>query len=245
MEKIKKIDYLISEAIASLNSSNLSRAEAIISKIFSNSDYVTSLDQNRWLSIGSIAMSLGKFYLAKSAYIRAKDLAGAAYVSVVSGKIDEAKEILRNTKPSPVASWSRFLVDLFSGSVIIKKWPTYLQIRHFLEITVNYLLIQQNRHHINMLLTKVDKLSEINMDAEKLIGYAFYHYGDVENAIKILNNAASRNQYDGEIYYYLGQIYFNESEYSNALMMLENAKLIMPNHNPTLQLQEKIQYAMG
>ncbi|MBI3308234.1 MAG: hypothetical protein HYZ79_02545, partial [Candidatus Melainabacteria bacterium] len=74
----------------------------------------------------------------------------------------------------------------------------------------------------------------------KYIGYAYFHYGDLDKSLDLLINSAQRNQYDGEIYFVLGQLYYAKHEYWDALSMLENAALFLPEHYPTKMLKEKI-----
>ncbi len=141
---------------------------------------------------------------------------------------------------SPASIWCRFLFELFSVENKVKTWTKYFVIRQFMEFTVYCLLLYKNNDYVQLLIKNLNKLSKINSDSEKLIGYAHFQFGLLDEAILFLSKALKRDKFDGEIYYKLGQIYVAKNQLKEALAALENAKLFLPDHYATKALIEKI-----
>ena len=166
-------------------------------------------------------------------------VAAIAFVFIISDNLNEAEKYVNISPSSPAASWCRFLFDLFSLKKI-KSPTTFLQIRHFLEMTVYYLLLADNFLFIDILLKNMNKLSDVNLDAEKLIGYGYLNFGMPDEAERFLKNATKRNKLDGEIYFMLGRLYCMKNNFLEAMNMLQNANLLLKEHVPTKELIEVV-----
>lgn len=232
------VDDLLFKAFNLISSDKNDEANQIIEFILNDNKTVEKLNPSHWQNVGDICLSIGKFDLALVAYIKANNQAAHAFTLIILKKLDDARNLLNCINQSPLTLWCDFLIGIFSKKACIK-WPTFLFIRHFLEFTIYQLLLSNNQNYIHLLLDKLNKLLEINLDSEKYIGYAYFHFGLLDAAINHLNNSIKRNEFDGEIYFYLGQIYLQKNQPHEALAMLENAKLFMPQHLPTKELFEK------
>ena len=236
MYDLEIIDKEISKAFKFVNEDKFDEAGKIIEKIL---NYNQDLKSNQLQNIADICLVLGKFELARNTYIKANNLAGVAFSFILLKEIQKAKEVLITIPNSPAKFWCEFLTELFSENTNIQKWPHFFTIRQFLELTVYLLLRAKNQHYINLIIKNLNKLLDINLDSEKYIGYAYFHFGDLDNALFILNNAIKRSPYDGEIYFMLGKLYLQKGSPHDALAMLENAHLFLPEHTPTKELLEK------
>ena len=231
---------LLMTPIKYLNDDKYVEAFDLVTHILQEKANLTSFTDNEWQVIGDIYLTIGKFSEAANAYLLAQNICGEALALILDGKISEAKLKLKDETPSPARNWCYFLSEVLLNSLFITHWPSHLQIRHFMENTVYYLLVAKKDVYINKIFGKLDKLLQINQDSEKYIGYAYFHYGELDKSLDLLINSAKRNQYDGEIYFVLGQLYYAKHEYWDALSMLENAALFLPEHYPTKMLKEKI-----
>lgn len=235
---LSEINKLIFKALGLVSEDKNQQAQEIVESILNNKQYLNKLDAYDWQYIAHISLAIGKFLQAQDAYKKANNFPGVAFILILLGKLDEAKNILMNTNQSPATIWCNFLIDLFSEKKI-KSYPSFLFIRHFLEFTVYYLLLAKKVNYIELIFKNLNKLSDMNLDSEKLIGYAYFHYGEVDEAIKILNSSIEKNQFDGEVYFILGQAYLMRGAPFEALAMLENAQLLLPHHVPTKELLEE------
>lgn len=236
MHEVNSVDKEISKAFKFVNEDRFNEAEQIIENLLKD---LQNFKTNQFQNIADICLTLGKFEPARNMYIKANNLAGIAFSLILLKEIQKARKVLVNTPDSPAKFWCEFLAELFTEEDITRKYPSFFEIRHFLELTVYLLLRSKNQHYINLIIKNLNKLLEINLDSEKLIGYAYFHFGDLENALSLLNNSIQRNQYDGEIYFVLGKLYLQKGSAHDALAMLENAQLFLPDHAPTKELLER------
>lgn len=238
--KNNQVDNLIFKALSFVSLEQYHNANDIVESILNNKSNLDELNIYHWQCIGDVYLAMGKFELARSAYLKAANIPGVAFTLIIAGNIQEASGIMSSAKDSSLASWCNFLIDIFSEKKQIRRSPSLLMVRHFLELTVYYLLLAKNNTCIEMVFRKMNMFLEINLDAEKLIGYAFLNYGELDQALKLLQSAAKRNHLDGEIFFMLGRLYIMKNMYQEAMSMLQNAQVLLPEHYPTVELIETI-----
>ncbi|MBI3590223.1 MAG: hypothetical protein HY094_02455 [Candidatus Melainabacteria bacterium] len=239
MDTLSEIDNLIIKAIKLVNEDKYNEVSEIITAILSDKSCLDKLTANNWEDIAHICILTRRFDLSKTAYMNAKNFECASFALILLNKLDDAKSLLKDVNESPASLWCNFLIELFSRKKDIKL-PSFFMIRQFMEFTVYCLLLSNNNQFIQLLLDKLDKLLKINLDAEKLIGYAYLNFGMLDESINFLNRALKRDSLDGEIYFKLGQIYFLKKDFYQSLNMLNNAQLLLPGHYATKVLLEKV-----
>lgn len=240
MNTTSNLDNLIIKALDFTNKGNYTQAESLIFSILNNNDYLKNLSIHNWQFIAHICLIIGKFEVAKAAYIKVNNFEGVAFTCILMNDLSLAKTYLNKVDKSPVSLWCNFLIELFNNENSRKNLPSFLAIRHFMELTVYCLLLSGNNKFVDLLIKDLNKLLQINADSEKLIGYAYFQFGKYDEAIKFLNNSLKRDHSDGEIYFKLGQIYFLKNDFVQALSMLNNAKVILPEHYATELLLKEV-----
>ena len=240
MNEESEINKLVFKALILVNSDNNSEAEELVLSILNNNSQIEKLNCDHWQYIGDICITIARFDLALKAYLKANNLIAVAFTHLMLNNLEQARDILKNSSESVAYLWCRFLLELFTTKGNVIHWPGLLSIRQFLEITAYYLLLADNNEGIQLLLGKLNKLIEINSESEKYIGYAYYHLGKYEEAIKLLNSTIKINQFDGEPYLFLGKIYEKQGKNVEALNMYVNAKILLPSHYPVEELVNKI-----
>ena len=231
---------LIFNSLKFISEEKYQEASDNVESILNNNNYVCELNTYHWQCIADIYLALGRFETAKDAYFKANNMVGVAFTLILMGSLDDANSYLQKVNKSPAKMWCEFLIDIFTEKPRIKSWPSFLQIRHFLEFTVYYLLLSKQYIFIDLLVKSLKKLLDLNMDSEKYIGYAYLSYGDVDQALKYMNSSIKRNKLDGELYFMLGKAHIMKNNFQGALSMLENAKSLLPNHYPTRLLLEHV-----
>lgn len=230
-----EVDDLIFKAITLINNDKNLEAFELVNAILARND----LKASNYQSLGDICLTLGNFEASNLCFSKAGNSTGVAFSLIMLDKLSEANEVLASLPKTPPSTWSKFLVDVFSEKGV-REWPSFLEIRHFMELTVYSMLMAKRHYYIALLLKRLNKLLDINMDSEKLIGYAYFHYGLLDDSIKFLKSSLRKNRVDGEIYFILGQIYLQQNNINESISMLENAKLFLPDHLPTKELLEKV-----
>lgn len=230
-----EIDDLIFKTVNLINSDKNIEALELVNAILG----MDGLQASNYQSLGDVCLTLGDFNKSNFCFSKAGNLTGVAFSLIMLDKLEESNEILVNLPKTPPSTWCKFLIDVFSEKGV-REWPSFLEIRHFMELTVYSMLLAKRHYYIALLLKRLNKLLDINLDSEKLIGYAYFHYGLLDDSIKFLKSSLRKNRTDGEIYFVLGQIYFQQNNINESISMLENAKLFLPEHLPTKELLEKV-----
>ena len=240
MDTLSEIDNLIIKSVKLLNEDKNSEASEILISILNDQNSLDRLTVNNWQVIAHVCILTGKFDMAKTAYINAKNFECATFSVILMNELDDARALLSGVNDSSASMWCKFLIELFSGKKQIKPLPSFFMIRQFMEFTVYCLLLSNNKQFIQLLLNNLDKLLKINQDAEKFVGYAYFQLGMLDEAINFLTSSLLRDSLDGEIYFKLGQIYFLKNDLYQSLNMLNTAQLLLPTHYPAKVLLEKV-----
>ena len=240
MNDFQNVDNLIFDAIKCLNSGEINKVSDFVENILNNTNYFEAISKDNWQLFAHILLVSGKLKEAKEVYTKASNIEGIIFASILMRDLASAELYLNKLSLSPASIWCRFLFELFSVENKVKTWTKYFVIRQFMEFTVYCLLLYKNNDYVQLLIKNLNKLSKINSDSEKLIGYAHFQFGLLDEAILFLSKALKRDKFDGEIYYKLGQIYVAKNQLKEALAALENAKLFLPDHYATKALIEKI-----
>ena len=230
---VSEVDNLILKAIDLINKDDYASVKEIVHSITSNNKYLYALTKYNWQQIAYINLEIGNVNLASKCYKKSGSKEGLILCMILMNSINDSIDILNKTENSPMRSWLAFLLEVFSGSKTVKEYPTFLMIRHFTEFTVYYLLRYKLQIYLELFKGYVNKLSKINLDIEKFIGYAYFNAGYLNDAIKILNNVLKYDKFNGEVYFKLGHILYIKKDYYNSLAMLQNALLLLPEHYPT------------
>lgn len=239
-DKMNELDCLLNEAFKLVSSNDKSQLEAVLAKIFNSVQFLYEVKPYQWEYIANICLNLGKFSLSKSSFIRANNLSGASYVSLIQGNLNEAKETLIRANESPAKLWCEFLIDIYSGKNLDIRYPSFLGIRHFLETTIYYSLLAKNNILIQLIKDKLNQLLEINIEALKFIGNAYLNFGDLDSALLIYKDSILKNQFDAEVYYFKAKIFYEKNDLENAMSMLDTAIFLMPEHALSKKLRNEI-----
>jgi len=235
----KNLENLFCKVLKLISDDNYSEVEIIIANILNDSSYKKDLNVDSWQYIADIYLTLGKYASAIDAYKKAKNQLGVVFCSILLKNLEEAENLLIQADKSSAKNWCMFLIELFKGNINKRIKPTFFQIRHFLELTVYHLLVLQNNEYLNCILSELENLSEINLDSKKAIAAAYFHAGKLDIAQSIFMSLANENQYDGEIFFNLGQIHLQKNNYQEAVSMFMNALLLLPEHYPSKLFLQK------
>lgn len=230
-----ELDEHIFTAISLVNNDKNVEAKELVNAILLRD----GLQESNYQSLGDVSLAIGDFETSINCFKKSGNLTGIAFSLIMLDRLGEANKILNDLPKSPPSTWCKFLIDVFFEKGV-REWPSYLEVRHFMELTIYSMLLAKRHYYIALLLKRLNKLLDINLDAEKLVGYAYFHYGLLNDAIKFLKSSLRNNRSDGEIYFVLGQIYSQQNNIKESISMLENASLFLPDHLPTKLLLQKV-----
>ena len=162
-----------------------------------------------------------------------------AYCCLINEDLEGSKKVLKTVRDSDIrAHWLYFLISLIELSA--NGYPTYFELRNFLEIDLNILLHYYKGDYVENILRYSDSLYNINPETYKFIGRVLYNNGYEEQAKFFLDKAKNYFYNDPELHYLIAFIHFNKNEYENAVKSLDNCLNILPKYFPAIDMKQKL-----
>lgn len=160
----------------------------------------------------------------------------AGYCCIMLDNLDKAEKLFQQAKEYDVrADWGLFLLQLFRDS--IKSFPTYFQIRNFLEIDLGLLLMYCKENYVAKLIKYADFMAHYNPECYKFIGRAFWANNFLPVAMFFLKKAKDRFYSDPELHYLLAYIYYhNDKNIKECEKSLKTCLEILPEYAPAKAL---------
>ena len=163
----------------------------------------------------------------------------AAYSCIILDKLDKAEELFLKTKDMDIrANWGLFLLQMIKGD--IKSFPTYFQIRNFLELDLNILILYCKGNYIEKIIKYADFMAYYNPECYKFIGRVFWANNLISAAKFFLRRAKDKFYQDPELHYLLAYIFYNEKDIEHCKKALNTCLEILPEYNPAKKLLQQI-----
>ena len=161
------------------------------------------------------------------------------YSALIQEDLEKAKEIFKTINDTDIrANWALFMISLIEGDV--KFYPTYFELRNFLEIDLNILIHYFKGDYVEKIIRYADFLFTINPEVHKFIGRVLYNNGYEEQAMFFLDRAKNYFYTDPELHFLLADIYYKKRDYEKAKKSLQDCLNILPKYFPAANLMKKI-----
>ena len=161
------------------------------------------------------------------------------YCKILSEDLESAKKIFSSIKDVDIrASWALFMISLIEGN--ITEYPTYFELRNFLEIDLNILISYFKGNYVENIIRYADFMFTINPEVHKFIGRVLYNAGYEQQAMFFLDRAKSYFYTDPELHYLLAYIFYNKKDYLQADKYLNTCLEILPKYFPAVDMKRKI-----
>lgn len=162
-----------------------------------------------------------------------------AYCKFLQGNIPQAlTEFQKIAELDIRADWAIKLIDIINHSV--KRLPSYLQVRNFLEVDINLLLMAKKPEYIEEIINSSDFLYSINQEAYKLIGRTMFYNDFLDIALFYLLKSKNNFYKDPETHFLLALCYIQKQTNNLAIKSLHNCLNLLPNYLPAKKLLKKI-----
>ena len=161
----------------------------------------------------------------------------AAYLAVLNENLDIAKSIFDKID-SPRAIWGSILVGILEG--YIKIYPTYFQIRNFLEIDLDLLLKNEKIPYVEQLIGSAKILTTVNAEIYKYIARTMYVNKLYAAAYKYMVKSKKIYYNDAELHFMLTKYFLHIKDYEQALFYVNECLKLIPDYYPALILKEEI-----
>lgn len=162
-----------------------------------------------------------------------------AYCELLKENITEAKKLFSLIKDTDTrAHWALIMISMIEGTV--KEYPTYFELRNFLEIDLNILISYLKGNYVENIVRYSDFMFTINPEVYKFIGRVLYNNNFPPQAMFFLERAKSYFYNDPELHYLLAFIFYNNGEFTKAKAACLDCLRILPEYFPAVNMLKKV-----
>lgn len=163
-----------------------------------------------------------------------------AYCEFLDDNLELAKEIFYSLREKDIrAHWAFCMISMIEGN--LSEYPTYFELRNFLEIDLNILISYCKGDYVEKILRYSDFMFSINPEVYKFIGRALYNCDMETQAMFFLQTAKSYFYHDPELHFLIAYIYYRKKDYMKAKKSLQDCLYVLPKYFPAEDLLRKIQ----
>lgn len=159
----------------------------------------------------------------------------AGYCCIVLDKLDKAEKLFNIAKDyDNRAKWGLFLLQLIKDNIC--SFPTYFQVRNFLELDLNLFILYCKEKYVEKIIKYADFMAYYNPECYKFIGRAFWANNLMNASMFFLRRAKDKFYLDPELHYLLAYIYYQEKDIAKCRKSLEICLNILPEYAPAKKL---------
>ena len=164
----------------------------------------------------------------------------AGYCCIVLDELDKAKELFQKVQEFDTrAKWGLILLQMIKGDILT--FPTYFQIRNFLELDLSILILYCKGEYVEKIIRYADFMAYYNPECYKFIGRAFWANNLMSAAMFFLRRAKDKFYQDPELHYLLAYIFYNNDRNIDLAKKALGACLgILPEYAPAQKLYAQI-----
>ena len=160
-----------------------------------------------------------------------------AYLAILNEDLLLARHIFE-TIDSPRARWGRALVGILSG--YLEFYPTYFEIRNFLEIDLDLLIKNNKIDYVELILGSLEILSSINQEIYKFTARVLYENKLYKAAREYLDKSKNIFYNDPELHFIYAKYYLKIREYEQADTHIRECLNVLPDYYPAKNLYKEI-----
>lgn len=160
----------------------------------------------------------------------------AGYCYIVLDKLEKAQEMFNLAKDYDIrAMWGLLLIQMIKDD--IRSFPTYFQVRNFLELDLNILILYCKGNYVEKIIKYADFMAYYNPECYKFIGRVFWANNLIPAALFFLRKAKDKFYQDPELHYLLAYIFYhNEKNIEQCKKSLNTCLEILPEYAPAKNL---------
>ena len=155
-----------------------------------------------------------------------------AYTLLLNDEPDEALTVLESLD-SVRSDWLKKIISIIENKV---EYPTYFQIRNFLEIDIDMFIKSKKINYVNSILKLADIFQSINTESYKFFGRVLLK-NDFPKESKIFLDRSLNSYYnDVELHYLFVEYYLYIKDLEQAKRCAETCLKINPDYYPAKKI---------
>lgn len=163
----------------------------------------------------------------------------SAYCELLNDNLNNAMIIFQELKDYDIrADWGLFLTKLISGESC--DYPTYLQLRNFLEIDLDILIKHAKGDYVEKIIKYADWMFTINPEVHKFIGRVLINNGIEVQGRLFLLRAKDYFYQDPELHFLLAVEFLKENEIQQAQKAIKACLEVLPGYFPAVNMQKNL-----
>ena len=155
-----------------------------------------------------------------------------AYLAILNNDLKTAQVVFESVD-SPA------FVDILSG--YIEQYPTYFEIRNFMEIDLDFLIKNEKIDYVEQFLGSLDFLSGINREVYKYAARVMFENKMYNSAIEYMEKSKIVFYNDPELHFMLARYYMGKNEFKTADYHLDECLKTVKDYYPALKMKTEIQ----
>ena len=136
------------------------------------------------------------------------------------------------------ANWALFMTNLFLN--LPADYPSYFELRNFLEIDLNILIQAGKGEFVEKLISYADFFYTINPEVYKYLGRVFLNNDLEQYGYFFLMRAKDYFYNDPELHYLLAEFFFNKKDFKEAKKYAQTCLEVLPEYFPAKKMLGKI-----
>lgn len=160
------------------------------------------------------------------------------YLAILDEDLEAAEKIFAGLD-SPRAKWGVILVSILKGYLEI--YPTFFQIRNFLEIDLDFLLKNQKLEYVEQMLGALEIFSTINQESYKFAARVMFENNLLSAACNYMQKSKDVYYNDAELHFMLARYYYRVHDYEAALFYVNECLKLISDYYPALVFKQKIE----
>lgn len=136
------------------------------------------------------------------------------------------------------AKWALMLVNILLSEPAI--YPSYFEIRNFLEIDLNLLILYEKGDYTQEIINYAEIFSSINPETYKYLGRVFWNNGLDSIGKFFLLKAKDTLYADPELHFLLANVYLKENNIEKTISALDTCISILPQYFPAIDMKRKL-----
>lgn len=136
------------------------------------------------------------------------------------------------------ANWALFMTNLFLN--LPADYPSYFELRNFLEIDLNILIQAGKGEFVEKLISYADFFYTINPEVYKYLGRVFLNNDLEQYGYFFLMRAKDYFYNDPELHYLLAEFFFNKKDFKETKKYAQTCLDVLPEYFPAKKMLEKI-----
>lgn len=161
-----------------------------------------------------------------------------AYMAILNKDLASASIIFKRID-SPRARWGVVLVSILKG--YMETYPTYFEIRNFMEIDLDFLLKNNLIEYVEQCLGSLDVLVNINQETYKFAARVMFENKLYSAALKYMEKAKKIYYNDPELHFMLTKFFLQKKNYEEAYFYINECLRLLPTYYPAKVLKQKIE----